>query len=89
MAVIEPMAVWFSAALKDAEDEIDLEEEELSIYKQKKFGSDGDYLLQKKQLVQPIQDQIFNAIKEIAKSKNYDFIFYPSFTNRNFTIICI
>ena len=64
--------------IEDAEDEIDLEEEELSIYKQKKFGSDGDYLLQKKQLVQPIQDQIFNAIKEIAKSKNYDFIFDKS-----------
>ena len=25
-------------------------------------------------MIQPIQDQIFNAIKEIAKSKNYDFI---------------
>ena len=64
--------------IEDAEDEIDLEEEELIIYKQKKFGPDGDYLLQKKQLVQPIQDQIFNAIKEIAKSKNYDFIFDKS-----------
>jgi len=29
-------------------------------------------------LIQPIQDQIFNAIKEIAKSKNYDFIFDKS-----------
>ena len=35
-------------------------------------------ILQKQQLIQPIQDQIFNAIKEIAKSKNYDFIFDKS-----------
>ena len=37
-----------------------------------------DLILQKQQLIQPIQDQIFNAIKEIAKSKNYDFIFDKS-----------
>ena len=30
------------------------------------------------QLIQPIQDQIFNAIRELAKSRNYDFIFDKS-----------
>ena len=29
-------------------------------------------------MIQPIQDQIFNAIKELAKSRNYDFIFDKS-----------
>ena len=47
-------------------------------YQQKRFGTRGDLILQKQQLIQPIQDQIFNAIKEIAKSKNYDFIFDKS-----------
>ena len=47
-------------------------------YQQKRFGTRGDLILQKQQLIQPIQDQIFNAIKEIAKSKSYDFIFDKS-----------
>ena len=38
----------------------------------------GDLIIQKQQLVQPIQDQIFNAIRELAKSRNYDFIFDKS-----------
>ena len=32
----------------------------------------------KKQLIQPIQDQIFLAIQQIAKTKKYDFIFDKS-----------
>jgi len=64
--------------IEEVEEEIEFEENELNDYKQKKFGPNGDYILQKKQLVQPIQDQIFNAIKDIAKNKNYDFIFDKS-----------
>ena len=62
----------------EIEEEITLDQEELDEYQQKRFGPRGDLLIQKKQLIQPIQDQIFNAIKEIAKSKNYDFIFDKS-----------
>ena len=49
--------------------------EEIYQYKQDRFGPNGDFILQKKQLIQPIQDQIFLAIREIAKTKKYDFIF--------------
>jgi len=62
----------------EIEEEITLDQEELNEYQQKRFGPRGDLLIQKKQLIQPIQDQIFNAIKEIAKSRNYDFIFDKS-----------
>ena len=32
----------------------------------------------RKQLVKPIQDQVYNAIQSIASKKNYDFIFEKS-----------
>jgi hypothetical protein len=35
-------------------------------------------MIQKKQLIQPIQDQIFAAVQEIATTKKYDFIFDKS-----------
>ena len=62
----------------EIKEEITLDEEELSEYQQKRFGPRGDLIIQKQQLIQPIQDQIFNAIRELAESKNYDFIFDKS-----------
>ena len=56
--------------IEEIEEEITIDLEELSEYQQKRFGPRGDLIIQKKQLIQPIQDQIFNAIKEIAKIKN-------------------
>ena len=64
--------------INEIEEEITLDEEELSEYQQKRFGPRGDLIIQKQQLIQPIQDQIFNAIRELAESKNYDFIFDKS-----------
>ena len=64
--------------IQEMEQEIIFQEEELSEFQLKRFGPRGDLIIQKQQLVQPIQDQIFNAIKELAKSRNYDFIFDKS-----------
>ena len=64
-----------SEMIEEIEEEILIDEEELSEYQQKRFGPRGDLIIQKQQLIQPIQDQIFNAIRELAKSRNYDFIF--------------
>ena len=64
--------------IDEIEEDITLDEEELSEYQQKRFGPRGDLIIQKQQLIQPIQDQIFNAIRELAESKNYDFIFDKS-----------
>ena len=64
--------------IEEIEEEITIDLEELSEYQQKRFGPRGDLIIQKKQLIQTIQDQIFNAIKEIAKNKKYDFIFDKS-----------
>ncbi len=64
--------------IKEKEEEIEIEKNEILDYQQKRFGPRGDLIIQRKQLIQPVQDQIFIAIKEIAKSRKYDFIFDKS-----------
>lgn len=59
-------------------EDIQTEENEVLDYQQKRFGPEGDYITQKNQLVQPIQDQIFATVQEIAETRNYDFIFDKS-----------
>ena len=59
-------------------EDINVEESEILDYQQKRFGPNGDLMLQKKQLMQPIQDQIFAAVQDMAKSRNYDFVFDKS-----------
>ena len=38
------------------------------------FGYEGELFTQRKRLVQPIQDKIFNAAQNMAVTKGYDFI---------------
>lgn len=59
-------------------EDITYEENEILDYQQKRFGPNGDLMIQKKQLIQPVQDQIFAAVQEIADNKKYDFIFDKS-----------
>lgn len=59
-------------------EDITFEEAEILDYQQKRFGPNGDLMIQKKQLIQPIQDQIFAAVQDMAKSRNYDFVFDKS-----------
>ncbi|WP_109299611.1 OmpH family outer membrane protein [Aquimarina sp. AU474] len=61
--------------IEEREEDIFFKEKEILEYQQKRFGPNGDLFLQKKRLVQPIQDQVFVAVQEIAKNKKYDFVF--------------
>lgn len=61
--------------IEEREEEIKFQETELLDYQQKRFGSNGDLITQKAVLTQPIQDQVFNAVQDIAEAKKYDFIF--------------
>lgn len=56
-------------------EDISFEEAEVLDYQQKRFGPEGDLMIQKRQLIEPIQDQIFAAVQEIAETKSYDFVF--------------
>lgn len=60
------------------EEEIIKKEKEAKELQKKRFGQDGDLFKKRQELVKPIQDKVFNAIEEIAKLKNYAFVFDKS-----------
>ena len=57
------------------EDEIMKKEQELKQLQQKYFGESGMLYKKCEELIKPIQDDIYNAIKEIATEGNYAVIF--------------
>ena len=57
------------------EDEIMKKEQELKQLQQKYFGESGMLYKKREELITPIQDDIYNAIKEIATEGNYAVIF--------------
>ena len=59
-------------------EEIQILEKEMLEYQQDRFGPNGDLVLQKQRLIQPIQDQVFNEVQTIGANKKYDFIFDKS-----------
>lgn len=64
--------------ITEREEEISILEKEMLEYQQDRFGPQGDLVLQKQMLVQPIQDQVFSEVQKIAANKKYDFILYKS-----------
>lgn len=64
--------------IAEKEEEIHFVEQQIIEYQQKRFGPGGDLEIQKKQLVQPVQDQVFNAVQDIASRRQYDFVFDKS-----------
>src|SRR5690554_3869528 len=67
-----------SELISEREEDIKIKEDEMLKYQQDRFGPNGDLMIQRGQLVQPIQDQVFNIVQEIAEGKKYDFIFDKS-----------
>lgn len=64
--------------IEEREEDIKIKEDEIIAYQQARFGPNGDLIIQRRQLVQPIQDQVFNIVQEIAENKKFDFIFDKS-----------
>ena len=64
--------------IEEQEEEIKILEDEMIAYQQNRFGPGGDLDVQRRQLVQPVQDQVFNLVQELAEAKKYDFIFDKS-----------
>ncbi|WP_281542415.1 OmpH family outer membrane protein [Maribacter aestuarii] len=64
--------------ISEREEEIQILEREMLEYQQDRFGPQGDLVLQKRQLIQPIQDQVFNEVQKIGANNKYDFIFDKS-----------
>jgi len=64
--------------IAEREEEIQILEREMIEYQQDRFGPQGDLVVQKRRLIQPIQDQVFNEVQKIGSNKKYDFIFDKS-----------
>lgn len=60
--------------VEEKEEEITLKQEELRRLESLYFGPNGDLFNLRKQLVAPVQDQIYNVVQDIASKRNYDFI---------------
>ncbi len=58
--------------------EIDYDFKELENYRNKRFGPEGDWLIQEKILIQPIQDEVLAIVQQIAEKNKFDFIFDKS-----------
>lgn len=61
--------------IRKEQEEIDREFREIKQIQEKRYGQDGDLIKLRKSLVKPIQDQIYVAVDEVAKKRNYGFIF--------------
>ena len=57
------------------ENDIIKKEKEAKNLQKKYFGKNGDLYKKRQELIKPIQDDIFNAVKEIAEDGNYALIF--------------
>jgi Skp family chaperone for outer membrane proteins len=64
--------------IDERQEEIKFQEDELIDFQQKKFGPEGDLIIQKSVLIKPIQDQVFTAVQDIAELKKFDFVFDKS-----------
>lgn len=63
---------------KKRENEIIEKEKEAKEFQKQKFGFEGELYRKKQELVKPIQDKIFNAIKKMATDQSYAVVFDKS-----------
>lgn len=67
--------VFLSAEMKTKREEaIVKKEQEAQDLKRKYFGPDGELYKKRQSLIQPIQDEIYNAVKEISEDKGYQMV---------------
>ena len=50
-------------------------EKQISDYREKKFGTNGEMFQKQDELMKPVQNKVFSAIKEVAQEEDYDYVF--------------
>lgn len=63
---------------KKREAEITAREKEVKEFQKQKFGYEGELFKKKQELIKPIQDKIYNAVKKMATDQSYAVIFDKS-----------
>jgi len=64
--------------LKDAQQSIVTKEQELNLYKQQKFGQNGELYKKQEELFAPVKEKIMKGIQDVAKEESMNFIFDKS-----------
>jgi outer membrane protein len=67
--------IMTDATRAEMETELMNMEKEISDFREKKFGTNGELFQKQDELMKPVQNKIFNAIQEIAQNENLDFVF--------------
>lgn len=60
---------------KRREEEIVAKEKEVTDLRYKYFGANGELYKKRQSLMQPIQEEVYNAVKAVAEEKGYQTIF--------------
>ncbi|HQF41920.1 MAG TPA: OmpH family outer membrane protein [Ignavibacteriaceae bacterium] len=50
-------------------------ETDMAQYREKKFGTNGELFQKQDELMKPVQNKIFIALKELAEQEDFDFVF--------------
>ena len=60
---------------KEKIQEINTKKKQLDNFNAQKFGPDGEYFQKQKELLEPIQRQVFAAVRNVAQRNGLDFVF--------------
>ncbi|MFY0688066.1 MAG: OmpH family outer membrane protein [Cyclobacteriaceae bacterium] len=63
---------------EDRQYEINRKMTELKDFQKSVFGFEGLYFLKKKELIRPVQDQVFQAVEKVAKNNRLQIVFDKS-----------
>lgn len=59
----------------DLEAQIKKLDQQISDFRDKKFGTNGELFQKQEELMKPVQNKVFNAIQDVAKEEDLDFVF--------------
>lgn len=59
----------------ETEKELVALEDRIASYRQEKFGPSGELFKKQTELMEPVQNKVFNVIEEVAEEQNLDFVF--------------
>ncbi len=62
----------------DMEAELVKLEQQITDYREKKFGTNGELFQKQDELMKPVQNKVFNAIHDVAQEDDLDFVFDKS-----------
>ena len=65
-------------ARADAEKELRTLDQNISDYRNKKFGPNGELFQKQNEVMKPFQNKLFQVLQDVAKEEGYDYVFDQS-----------